>query len=163
MSKGYRAGARSKPEQFEFVDPAPAGSLSATGADMARFMIAHLQDGEYGDAPILQAGDRAADARRRADDHCRACNRMVLGFYETDINGHRVIAHGGDTQWFHCDLHLFLDDGVGLFISMNSPGKDGAARLIREALFERVRRSLLPGPGPTGEASTRRPRRARPA
>ena len=25
-------------------------------------------------------------------------NRMLLGFYETNINGHRVIAHGGDTN-----------------------------------------------------------------
>ena len=25
-------------------------------------------------------------------------NRMLLGFYETDTNGHRIISHGGDTQ-----------------------------------------------------------------
>ncbi len=55
-------------------------------------------------------------------------NRMMLGFYETSINGHRAIAHGGDTQWFHSDLELFLDDGVGIFVSMNSSGRDGATR-----------------------------------
>ena len=43
-----RLGASAKP--FEIVVPAPAGALSASGADMARFMIAHLQDGSYGEA-----------------------------------------------------------------------------------------------------------------
>ena len=33
---------------------APAGALSTTGDDMARFMIAHLQLGRYGSAQILQ-------------------------------------------------------------------------------------------------------------
>jgi CubicO group peptidase (beta-lactamase class C family) len=42
MSKGYK-GASQKAERFEIVDPAPAGSLSASGADMGKFMIAHLQ------------------------------------------------------------------------------------------------------------------------
>jgi hypothetical protein len=59
---------------------------------------------------------------------------MMLGFYETTVNGHRAISHGGDTQWFHSDLQLFLDDGVGLFVSMNSSGRDGATGNIRYAL-----------------------------
>lgn len=39
---------------FEYIDDAPAGSLSTTATDMARFMIAHLQDGRYDDARILE-------------------------------------------------------------------------------------------------------------
>ncbi|WP_366926181.1 serine hydrolase domain-containing protein, partial [uncultured Sphingomonas sp.] len=44
MSLGYAPG-QEEPIGFEFVGPAPAGSLSSTGEDMARFMIAHLQNG----------------------------------------------------------------------------------------------------------------------
>src|SRR4030095_9672768 len=44
MSQGYK-GASQKAEKFEIVDPAPAGSLSASGADMGKFMIAHLNNG----------------------------------------------------------------------------------------------------------------------
>ncbi|HEY5758170.1 MAG TPA: serine hydrolase domain-containing protein, partial [Steroidobacter sp.] len=40
MSKGYHQ-ASAPPLYFELVGPAPAGSISATGSDMARFMIAH--------------------------------------------------------------------------------------------------------------------------
>jgi hypothetical protein len=60
---------------------------------------------------------------------------MELGFYQSDLNGHRIIAHGGDTQWFHSDLNLFVDDGVGTFLSVNSAGKDGAAHPLRQTFL----------------------------
>jgi hypothetical protein len=78
-------------------------------------------------------------------------NRMMLGFYETNINGRRVIAHGGDTQWFHSYLHLFLDEGTGIFVSLNSGGKEGAAGAIRTALFEEFSNRYFPEPMEQGE------------
>ncbi|MBV8308146.1 MAG: beta-lactamase family protein, partial [Gammaproteobacteria bacterium] len=54
MSKGYRA-ASDEPGGFEIVGPAPAGSLSSPGEEMAHFMIAHLQGGEYHGQRILSA------------------------------------------------------------------------------------------------------------
>ena len=62
-------------------------------------------------------------------------NGIALGFYQTDINGHRAIAHGGDTEYFHSDLWLFLDDHVGMFVSVNAPGHDGLGHGIRDDLF----------------------------
>jgi CubicO group peptidase (beta-lactamase class C family) len=121
MSKGYKLGS-GKPQPFEFVNPAPAGALSASGADMARFVIAHLQDGRLGDGQILKPETaRLMYARQRG--HSPDMNAMCLGFYEESRNGHRIISHGGDTQWFHSDLHLVLDAGVGFFVSYNSAGK----------------------------------------
>ncbi len=61
---------------------------------------------------------------------------MAFGFYETSRNGHRSIAHNGGTQFFHSDLHLLVDDGVGIFISLNSSGDDAAATGIHNALFD---------------------------
>ena len=82
-------------------------------------------------------------------------NRMELGFYEDNYNGHRVIAHGGDTQWFHSDLHLFIDDGVGLLISMNSVGKDGAAQEVRSQLFHEFADRYFPGPAADGKVDAK--------
>jgi hypothetical protein len=48
---------------------------------------------------------------------------MCLGFYEESRNGKRIIGHGGDTVYFHSDLHLMLEDGIGFFVSYNSAGK----------------------------------------
>ena len=144
MSKGY-ARASEPPKPFEMVVAAPAGSQSASGADMARFMIAHLQKGAFGDTRILQA-DTAETMHTTALTILPRVDRMVLGFYEQNRNGHRAIAHAGDTAWFHTDLYLFIDDNVGLFISMNSGGKEGAAGKIRKAVFEQFADRYLPGP-----------------
>jgi len=66
-------------------------------------------------------------------------NGMALGFYEETTNGHRIIGHAGDTQYFHSDLHLILDSGVGLFLSYNSAGKSGtrAREAVRHAFLDR--------------------------
>ena len=133
LSKGYLRG--SEPARsFEYFGPAPAGSLSATADDMARFMLAHLQHGEYANARILER-DTAIQMHAIQPKVYPALHGMALGFYEHSRNGHRVIAHNGGTQFFHSDLHLLLDDGVGIFISLNSPGVDGAASGLHEALF----------------------------
>jgi CubicO group peptidase (beta-lactamase class C family) len=144
MSKGYpRASEPEKP--FEIVGPAPAGSLSASGAAMARFMIAHLQKGALGDARILSEAT-AEQMHTTPLTLLPRVQRMLLGFYEQNYNGRRIIGHGGDTQWFHSNLHLYIDDGVGLFVSVNSAGKEGASGDIRNALFEQFTDRYLPGP-----------------
>jgi CubicO group peptidase (beta-lactamase class C family) len=121
MSNGYRLGSDS-PGTFEVINPFPAGSLSSSAADMAQFMIAHLQDGQLGDARILKPETaRLMHSRLFALDD--AANAMCYGFYEETRNGHRIIGHGGDTIYFHSDLHLVLDQNVGFFVSYNSAGK----------------------------------------
>ncbi|MDR6674117.1 serine hydrolase domain-containing protein [Xanthomonas sp. 1678] len=145
MSKGYDKASDGKPKDYEFISLAPAGSLAATGTDMGRFMIAHLQDGAYGDARILGA-DTARKMHSTAQASVGPLSRMMLGFYESTVNGHRAIAHGGDTMWFHSDLQLFLDDGIGIFVSMNSSGRDGATGHIRGALVRGFADRYLPGP-----------------
>jgi CubicO group peptidase (beta-lactamase class C family) len=149
MALGYEI-ATGKPQGYELINLAPAGSLAATGADMARFMIAHLQKGALGDARILSE-ETASKMHGTPLTIIPNVNRMLLGFYETDTNGHRIISHGGDTQYFHSDLHLFVDDGVGYFISFNSGGKDGAVGPIREAFYRNFADRYFPGPAAAGE------------
>jgi CubicO group peptidase (beta-lactamase class C family) len=134
VSKGYMAGT-DKPQGYEIVNPAPAGNLAASGEDMGRFMIAHLQNGAYGSNRILKEAT-AKQMHGTALTVLPPLHRMLLGFYETSINGHRAISHAGDTQWFHSDLGLFVDDGLGLYISMNSSGSQEAAHKVRAALFK---------------------------
>jgi CubicO group peptidase (beta-lactamase class C family) len=151
MAKGYEVASDSA-KPFEVVVPAPAGSLSASGEDMGRFMIAHLQEGRFGKAQILKP-ETARLMHRTPLTIIPHLNRMVLGFYETNRNGRRSIAHGGDTYVFHSDLQLFVDDGVGFFISLNSAGKDGASGAIRTAMFEHFADRYLPGDAPDGRVS----------
>ena len=149
VAQGYE-NATAKPKGYELINLAPAGSLASTGADMARFMIAHLQGGALGDQRILSA-ETAKTMHGTPLTIIPNVNRMVLGFYETDTNGRRIISHGGDTQYFHSDLHLYVDEGVGYFISFNSGGKDGAAGPLREAFYRSFADRYFPGPAPEGK------------
>lgn len=149
MAQGYEK-ASGKPQGYELINLAPAGALAATGSDMARFMIAHLQNGAYGDARILSE-ETAKQMHGTPLTIIPNVNRMLLGFYETNTNGHRIISHGGDTQYFHSDLHLYVDDNVGYFISFNSGGKEGAVGPLREAFYRAFADRYFPGPAPEGK------------
>jgi CubicO group peptidase (beta-lactamase class C family) len=131
MSKGY--GVASAPaKKFELVEAAPAGSSSVSAMDMTRFMIAHLQDGQFEGVQILKPETARLMHARQFENH-PDMNAMALGFYEETRNGHRIIGHGGDTENFHSDLHLIPDAQVGFFVSYNSAGK-GEVR-AREAVW----------------------------
>lgn len=164
MATGY-----SKPGEpslgFEIVNSAPAGALSASGADMANFMIAHLEGGQFNGRRILQAATAATmhDSPLERIDRgslLPPLNRMELGFFETNVNGRSVIAHLGDTEAFHTSLHLYLDEGVGLYLSVNGGGRDGASNTLRGAVFhdfsDRYFPSTLPADGRVDAGQARR-------
>ncbi len=134
MAEGYIKASDDKAVPFEFVETAPAGSMSASGTDMAHFMIAQLENGTYNGVSILSPTTIAlmhSPQSRMAP----GVNGYDLGFYQENRNGLRIIGHAGDTEAFHSDLHLLLDKDVGVFMSFNSLGKDGAAENVRVALF----------------------------
>ncbi|HEX3406456.1 MAG TPA: serine hydrolase, partial [Caulobacteraceae bacterium] len=156
MATGYSTWDKPGPG-FEIISMPPAGALSSTGDDMGRFMIAQLQLGHYGAGQILQPQTAQAmhtTVWRAFPD----LNGNLLGFYQQNINGHRVIAHGGDTNFFHSDLDLFIDDNVGLFISVNARGKEGMGEFLRDSLFtefaDRYFPAAAPPPAATVDAAT---------
>ena len=120
MSEGYAwGGGTYTPKKFEIVEPMPAGSIAASATDMAKFMIAHLNNGELNGQRIL-ADSTAKRMHARAFGHDPRIPGFALGFYEKTSHGLRIIGHGGDTQWFHTDLALIPDEKVGVFVSYNT-------------------------------------------
>jgi len=139
MSQSYQT-ASGKAMPFEVVEPAPAGSLSASGADMGKFMIAHLANG----GPLLSP-ETAKTMHTTFLDMIPPLNRMALGFYEQNQNGYRIIGHNGGTQRFFTYLWLLIDQNVGVYISLNSVGKDGAPSAIHNALITGFMDRYFPG------------------
>jgi CubicO group peptidase (beta-lactamase class C family) len=120
MSDGYVwAGGAYKQQKFEIVEPMPAGSIASSATDMAKFMIAHLNDGVLNGQRIL-ADSTAKRMHARAFGHDPRLPGFALGFYEKTSHGVRIIGHGGDTQWFHTDLALIPDEKLGVFVSYNT-------------------------------------------
>ncbi|WP_420140758.1 serine hydrolase [Sphingomonas sp.] len=144
MSKGYTQS-DAAPSKFELVTTAPAGSVSATGADMGRFMIALLQQGRLGDTRIL----RPETARLMFQPTFAApagFDTMAHGFFHGRRNGRLVVGHGGDTIVFHTDLNMLPEENVGIFVSFNSRGADNSVYGARERLFDLFMDRYFPAP-----------------
>jgi CubicO group peptidase (beta-lactamase class C family) len=135
MSPGYLAAAQGA-KSFEFVQAAPAGSLSATGTDMTRLMLAFLAEGTLDGATILKPETvRAMEARQVALHPAVRSLGFILMEYSS--GGPRIVGHGGDTIFFHSDMIMIPEARVGLFISYNSAGSrigGGRGELIRAFL-----------------------------
>jgi CubicO group peptidase (beta-lactamase class C family) len=144
MSKGYKWDAgQFKAKDFEYVPAAPAGSMSMTAADAAKFMLAHLNDGRLGDQTIL----RPETARRMREPlfrHNPKTSAMCYGFIESQRFGQRLVGHGGDTLWFHSMLEMIPEHRVGLFVSYNTDTGAGASDDLLDAFLRRY----FPDPDP---------------
>lgn len=134
ISVGYHSASDKKTIPFESIEVGPAGSLTSSGTDMAHFMIAQLENGQYNGVSILSPATIAL-MHTPHSNMAPGMNGYAFGFYQENRNGLRIIGHAGDTTAFHSDLHLLLDKHVGLFMSFNSAGKAGEVEKVRTALF----------------------------
>ncbi|MCP4164742.1 MAG: beta-lactamase family protein [Chloroflexi bacterium] len=120
MATGYAyANGAYQPLPLDLLNVAPAGSLYTTGTDMARFMIAHLQDGRYEEGRILEKST-AQEMHQQQFTHHPQLDGWAYGFYEHEENGQRAIAHGGDITGFSSLLFLLPDENTGFFVSFNT-------------------------------------------
>lgn len=122
---GY-AQAGAAPIPFELVNAAPAGALSTTGRDMANFMIAQLDQGRFRGAEILKPYTAQA-MQRVAVRPIAGLDAMTLGFFRRDKHGLTALGHGGATEAFQSSLVLLPDKRLGVFVSVDGPGKAGRA------------------------------------
>lgn len=134
MAKGYTTASADEPSPFEIVEAAPAGASSATGTDMAKFMMAYLNGGSYGGGTILKRST-IREMWALQVPTAPGLNGFDLGFYQENRNGRQIVGHGGDTDVFHSDLHLLTADNVGVFMSLNSAGQKGASEDVRVQIF----------------------------
>ena len=114
---GYHS-ADAAPQPFALQTAAPAGALSISGDDMARFMIAHLQFGRAGEAQLLeQASVKEMQGYLRAA--IPGLPGTALGFARMDRDGQVILGHGGDIPDFHSLVALFPEQHAGLFIAID--------------------------------------------
>jgi len=157
MSNGYtyKQGTFNA-EMFELINGAvPAGALSSCAADMANFMIAHLQYGHFGANRILKEETAKLMQSLLFTNHPEVSGN-AYGFWEQYINGLRTIGHGGDTIWFHSQLVLIPEKNEGFFVSYNSVGGGGSPRQhITNAIFDRYYPAEIPEPNPIADSQER--------
>lgn len=135
----YRGGKwEVMPYDYDFCYP--AGSLMTTASDMARFMIAHLQNGQYGAARILKT-ETAQLMHRTQFRHHPALPGFALGFMESVYRGVRMIEHGGWVAGFKTLTVLIPARNAGFFISYNIEYAGPGSK--HYALAEEVQKSII--------------------
>jgi len=147
LAVGYEFdGEQYRPLPFDYLNVAPAGALMTTGADMARFLIAHLGDGRFDEGRILKEGS-VLEMRRRHFTNDPRLPGIGYGFFEEIKQRRRVLWHNGG--WFGFASHLLLlpDERIGLFIAGNSlaPG-------LYLEVTKRFLQQYFPAAGETGPA-----------
>jgi CubicO group peptidase (beta-lactamase class C family) len=115
---------------FEYEIFYPAGGMTSTADDMAKFMLAHLGDGLYGNTRILQE-QTAQQMHFQLFTSDPRLPGMAYGFMEGNLNGQRLLLHAGDTTFFASGLYLIPDQNIGIFIASNAP----AGVITRNALI----------------------------
>ncbi|WP_175412981.1 serine hydrolase domain-containing protein [Clostridium sp. AWRP] len=95
------------------------GGIISTSEDMAKFMIAQLNNGAYRDKRILQEST-AIDMHSQHATFDKRLPGMAYGFNEKYIKGYRAIEHPGySPDNIYSDMTLFPDENLGVFISIN--------------------------------------------
>ncbi|MCE7984490.1 MAG: class A beta-lactamase-related serine hydrolase [Caldilinea sp. CFX5] len=136
LAAGYGAGDyRNLKGGFVFMPAYPAGAMSAPAADMARFMLAHLQDGRYADTTILQPATIQAMHRLQYAPDPRL-EGMGYGFMRQQVNGQAVLFHRGSTFQFNAALYLLPDEAVGLYVVYNGLGGINAPAQLWQAFMD---------------------------
>lgn len=115
---------------FEYILPEPAGSMSSTAIDMAKFMIAHLNNGVYSGGQILKE-ETLTEMHKQHFTHHPALGGMTLGFMEGVFNDKRVLFHSGGTMLYSTGLYLLPEEDIGIFISYS-----GGSHLLHTELFQ---------------------------
>jgi CubicO group peptidase (beta-lactamase class C family) len=123
----------------------PAGSINSSVNEMARWVIAHINGGKYGDKKIAEAA--TVDDMHRPYMTTGASSEFqeivggeyALGWFVDTYRGRRRVQHGGNIDGFSANVVLFPKDGVGIVVLTNlngTPLRDLITQVAADRLFK---------------------------
>ena len=102
----------------------PSGAVQASVTDMARFMIAHLQNGCYGDEDMTKGCILKESTAKQMHGTLYTPDPRLLGtaygFFDFSDNGQRTLGHGGYFPPMRSELLLLPDQNLGVFVAYNT-------------------------------------------
>lgn len=114
--------------QKTFLNEAPAGAITSTAEDMAKFMIAHM---DYEDALENSLFNSPQTLKEMHTDSLSVSAGMpsnAHGFWMRQENGVRLLEHGGNTTNFSAFLSLVPEENFGVSVLTNVAGESGGVR-----------------------------------
>jgi CubicO group peptidase (beta-lactamase class C family) len=131
------------PQPMDYDSDYPGGSIVSTAEDMSHFILAHLGDGCYQGACILNATTLAEMHQRQAETPYEG-QYVTFGFTEGKSHGQWLLGHSGAIRGFGSSLNLLPEHNAGYFFSFNAECYETSACQIisefREQFLERFLR-----------------------
>jgi len=121
LSTGFAwDGSGFRPMKFEFGSMDPAGSVSTTAPDMARYMLMQLANGSL-DGRTIYGADTARAFRTQVFDAPPGVNGWAHGFQAMTMpGGYPAYGHGGALSNYFTNMMVIPELDLGVFISTNS-------------------------------------------
>ena len=132
LATGYNERREPLPPYNTIPTDMPQGSMLTTGSDMAKFMLAHLNEGSLGEARILRKETVKEMQSVQKAIHPKVPT-MTYGFefvMHHKFNDQYVIGKGGSIPGFASWMWLLPEQKVGAFIVYNNNSD------LRNHLFE---------------------------
>lgn len=141
LATGYTAtGQAYAPLPFDYVAFGPAGSLTTTATDMARFMAFHLTGASPGGGHVVADSTRRLMQEARWRTHPRMAG-MGYGFFRTELGRYGALRHRGGWPGWVAQLVLVPELDLGVFVAVNTDDNG-----LVDALLERFAADVLGGP-----------------
>ena len=136
-------------EAPEFIGHiAPAGSASSTAGDMARYMTLLLNNGTI-DGKTVFSAKTSALFRTPMYRPAEGAPGWNAGFMDIPLpGGHRGFGHAGATLWFHSNMVMVPELGLGVFVAVNTDTGADLPASLPATIIERfyAPRPAVPAP-----------------
>jgi CubicO group peptidase (beta-lactamase class C family) len=144
---------------YDYSNDGPAGSFITSGAEISRFMLAHLRNGRLGDTRIL-SDETAQLMHTQQFTHHPKLPGCAYAFMEDLINGRRLVGHGGNWRGYTTRLVMDFEADMAFFLSYNalsSAGRENGLHIdLVEAFYDRYFPAPKePLPAPPADAVSR--------
>ncbi len=91
----------------------PAGYILSSAEDMAHFLVAQMNGGQYRDSSILSPEGIALTHTEPVP------NTYAMGWESGRIDGYNLVSHDGGTPNFQCSLFFDPEKRIGVFVAAN--------------------------------------------
>lgn len=136
------------PKSFEYISQiAPAGAGASDAADMARWMRMLLNGGVLDGAQVLDPiafKEMTTPTWRNAP----AVHAIAHGFFIGRYGKYSSLEHAGDTLWFHSNMVLLPEAGIGVFVSTNTDTGVALESILPRMIIEHFLVGARPSPPP---------------
>ncbi|HEX5497634.1 MAG TPA: serine hydrolase [Thermomicrobiales bacterium] len=122
---------------------APAGSMNASIADMAAWLLLHLNRGKHDDERIIsetQIAEMHAPQMVMPDDRRFAevtLPTYALGWFVESYKGRAVVSHGGNIDGFSALVSLMPREGIGVVALTNLNGIP-LPEIVASSVYDRL-------------------------